>query len=380
MYSSFKRTRTRTLKRVRRSAASAMTDLWKAALKPATPAKRKAVKKVKATPTATKTSSKRSGTSSTASLKSAQTGKRKTPSTSTSRTTPPPGATFAKGLHTSPFGDRSYRLYVPAAARTAAAPLPLVVMLHGCSQTPEDFAQGTGMNALAEEFGFLVLYPAQARKAEVNRCWNWYKRGDQIRGEGEPALIASLTRRIIADHAIDPARIYVAGLSAGAAAALIAAMTYPDIFAAAGAHSGLPLGAAHDGASAIMAMQHGAPGRQNSVRMPTICFHGDADRVVNPRNGRFVAARALESFAGLQKTERKGQVPGGRSYVRIAHRVGKGRSFAEHWVVDGAGHAWSGGNSAGSFTDPSGPDSSREMIRFFLRHRTTLKQRKLADA
>ena len=189
------------------------------------------------------------------------------------------------------------------------------------------------------------------------------------------ALLASLVRRIIASEAVDPARVYVAGLSAGASAALILASAYPDIFAAVGAHSGLSVGAAHDPVSAAVAMQHGAPGVRRSVMMPTISFHGSSDRVVNPRNGRFVVARALEPYPYLQRTEKTGKVPGGRGYVRISHRVGRGRALIEDWVVEGGPHAWSGGNTAGSYTDPTGPDASREMMRFFLRHRTTAKRR-----
>jgi poly(hydroxyalkanoate) depolymerase family esterase len=366
MHTVFKRTRTRALKRVRKGAASALSGFMTSLLTPAAPKERKPakkrvspVKKPRRAATATK----------------AGAAAKPTP-TSRARLTTPPGASFRRGLHRSDFGDRAYRIYTPATALTSATPLPLLVMLHGCGQNPDDFARGTGMNALAEEFGFLVVYPAQSPRAQVNRCWNWYKPADQVRGAGEPALIASLTRQLIADHAIDPARVYVCGLSAGASAALIAAMAYPDLFAAVGAHSGLPVGAAHDGASALMAMQRGNPGLHHLRPMPTINFHGESDTVVNPRNGRFVAARALEPYAGLRKSEKAGQVPGGRSFVRTWHRLGQGRPMTEHWVVAGAGHAWSGGNSAGSYTDPAGPDASREMIRFFLRHRTTVRQRK----
>jgi len=254
-------------------------------------------------------------------------------------------------------------------------PLPLIVMLHGCGQTPDDFARGTGMNTLAEEFGFLVLYPAQSREAHLNRCWNWFKREDQTRGAGESALIADMTRRIIAQHNVEPARVYAAGLSAGASTALILATAYPDVFAAVGAHSGLAVGAAHDGGSAARAMQVGNPGTRHDAPLPTIIFHGDADRVVNPRNGRFVAIRAQEVYSGLDRTERTGRVAGGREFTRILHRVGKGRPYIAQWIIHGSGHAWSGGHSAGSYTDPTGPDASREMVRFFLKHRTTKKRR-----
>jgi poly(hydroxyalkanoate) depolymerase family esterase len=367
MYHPFKRARSKTANRMRRASVTAFTQFLTGRSTSVAPVKRKPSKVAK--PKAAKPAAGKG------SRQAKTVGRSEIPATFRARTTTPRGASFRKGLHVCAFGARSYRLYTPVVARTAESPLPLMVMLHGCSQTPEDFARGTGMNALAEEFGFLVVYPAQERKSQIYRCWNWYKRGDQTRGVGEPALLASLVRHVIAETGADPARVYVAGLSAGASAALIVADAYPDIFAAVGAHSGLPVGAAHDEASAVMAMQHGAPGLRHSVAMPTINFHGGSDKVVNPRNGRFVAMRALDPYDGLQKTEKTGRTAGGRDYVRISHRVGRGRSMTEHWVVVGAGHAWSGGNAAGSFTDPTGPDASREMVRFFLRHRTTAKRR-----
>lgn len=282
---------------------------------------------------------------------------------------------FRTALFACEVGERAYKLYIPASASLGEGPMPLLIMLHGCSQTPEDFARGTRMNALAEEHRLLVAYPAQPREANLSRCWNWYRRGDQSRDAGEPALIAGLTRRILATQPADPARVYVAGLSAGASAALIVAAAYPDLFAAVGVHSGLPVGAAHDAATGILAMQHGAPGLRPTVAMPTIVFHGESDPVVNPRNGRYVAARAVVPFPPLRATVKKGGVPDGREFVRTVHRVGRGRPLAEHWLVLGSGHAWSGGSPAGSFTDPAGPDASREMLRFFLRHRAVRRLR-----
>jgi poly(hydroxyalkanoate) depolymerase family esterase len=375
MYDPFKRARSNTRRRIRQATVSAFADLFTAKAGRAASAKRTASKVAKP---AAKPTNKASGPSAEAGKgrqRSKTIGKLELPATSRARTTTPRGATFRKGVHVCEFGERSFRLYIPAIARTAKSPLPLLVMLHGCSQTPEDFARGTGMNTLAEEFGFLVVYPAQEHRSQMYRCWNWYKRGDQVRGAGEPALLASLVRHTIVEQGADPAKVYVAGLSAGASAALILADAYPDIFAAVGAHSGLPVGAAHDETSAVISMQHGAPGRRHSVSMPTISFHGSSDRVVNPRNGRYVAMRALDPYLDLRKTEKIGHAAGGRKYVRTSHRVGRGRSFIEHWVVVGAAHAWSGGNAAGSYTDPTGPDASREMIRFFLRHRTTAKRR-----
>ncbi len=371
MFDPFKRVRSKAARKLRRATFATISDAWGAMLAPAKPARRKTTKAAKKSKTPTSTA--RNAKENSPPIK--QAAKRKATTTALAKTTFSSSGVFKKGTHETEFGTRSYRLYVPTVAKTTPDPLPLLVMMHGCGQSPEDFARGIGMNALAEEFGFLVLYPAQARKVQLHRCWNWFKLGDQARDAGEPAVIADMTRHIIAEQNADPARIYVAGLSAGAAAALIVATEYPDIFAAVGVHSGLAVGAAHDGASATVAMQAGDPGRRHNSPMPAIIFHSDKDKVVNPRNGRYVALRALEPYGNLDRTEKTGRVPGGRDYTRTVHRVGKGRSYLEHWVVHGAGHAWSGGKAAGTYTDPTGPNASREMVRFFLRHRTTKKRR-----
>jgi poly(hydroxyalkanoate) depolymerase family esterase len=162
------------------------------------------------------------------------------------RTTVPRGASFKLASYASDQGKRSYKLYIPAKSKVGpqlCAPMPLVVMLHGCGQTPDDFATGTQMNDMAEEFGLLVAYPSQPRAANSNRCWNWFERSDQVRGSGEPSLITGIARTVLRDHPADPARVYIAGLSAGGSAAIIAATAYPDLFAAVGVHSGLPAGA-----------------------------------------------------------------------------------------------------------------------------------------
>jgi poly(hydroxyalkanoate) depolymerase family esterase len=279
----------------------------------------------------------------------------------------PDGAAFLSLSHVSAAGSRDYRLYVPANAPDA--PMPLIVMLHGCTQTPEDFATGTGMNALAEEFGCLVAYPGQPAGANAQKCWNWFRPEDQARGRGEPAIIAGIARDILKRHAVDPARVYAAGLSAGGAAAAILGNAYPDIFAAIGVHSGLPAGGAQDIPSAFTAMRTGAPGNPQAVFVPTIVFHGLSDQTVHPANGRAVLDRMVEIDPNLTRRTVRGATAGGRTHSHTSHMSRSGRSMAEHWEIDGAAHAWSGGQAGGSYTDPTGPDASREMLRFFLQHK-----------
>jgi poly(hydroxyalkanoate) depolymerase family esterase len=271
---------------------------------------------------------------------------------------------FIAGSYTGRAGARDYKLFVPPAAGTHA--LPLVVMLHGCTQDPDDFAAGTAMNDAALEHGFFVLYPAQSQKANPQRCWNWFKHNHQARGRGEPELLAGMTRDVMARHAIDPARVYVAGLSAGGAMAAILGDAYPDLFAAVGVHSGLATGIAKDLPSALGAMK-GSGTKTNGVAsgVATIVFHGDADATVHPGNGQHVIAASVGTADGEME---KGYSAGGRSYTRRVHRGAAGEVLAEHWVVHGAQHAWSGGSAKGSYTDPRGPDATAEMIRFFMEH------------
>lgn len=278
----------------------------------------------------------------------------------------PEGAQFLSLVHHGA-GRREYRLYIPA--KRTEWPMPLVVMLHGCTQSPEDFAIGTGMNALAEEFGCLIAWPAQPKGANAQKCWNWFRPEDQEKGRGEPALIAGIVGDILRDHPADPARVYVAGLSAGGAAAAILGATYPDLFAAVGVHSGLPAGGARDVPSAFAAMRGGSTGSARAVTVPAIVFHGLADKTVHPENGEAVVGQALRTRSGLSRIRVSGISQGGRAYRQTRHEDTGGRSMTEHWEIDGAGHAWSGGKASGSYTDPKGPDASREMLRFFLQHR-----------
>jgi poly(hydroxyalkanoate) depolymerase family esterase len=280
----------------------------------------------------------------------------------------PEGATFETATFTNPAGTRDYKLYAPA-SRTSQ-PMPLIVMLHGCTQSPDDFAAGTRMNALAEEHGFFVAYPAQPSSANANKCWNWFNANDQGRDRGEPSLIAGITRQIMKDHPVDPGRVYVAGLSAGGAAAAIMGAAYPELYAAIGVHSGLPVGAARDIASAFIAMSQGATGSGLNTRVvPTIVFHGDKDFTVNASNGDAVVAQSKATATELRSTVQRGQAPGGHAYSRTNP---SGKALCEQWTIHGAGHAWAGGSSSGSYTDPRGPDASREMVRFFFEHRNAV--------
>jgi poly(hydroxyalkanoate) depolymerase family esterase len=299
---------------------------------------------------------------------------------------PPPKARgrFVSHSFTSAAGTREYKLYIPTTSHPRA--LPVVVMLHGCKQGPDDFAAATRMNALAEEHGFIVVYPTQAPRANNAKCWNWFDAKHQEREAGEPSLIAGITRGVVASYGGDPQRVYIAGLSAGGAMAAVMAATYPDLYAAVGIHSGLAYEAAHDVPSAFAAMRgdgsrratRKSRGERRAGAVPTIVFHGDKDDTVHPSNGDEVIANAsaLSSTGGaertpspLERTVQQGRASG-RSYTRTLYRNGEGNTVVEQWVVHGAAHAWSGGSKEGSYADPSGPDASREMIRFFLQHKT----------
>lgn len=279
-------------------------------------------------------------------------------------------ARFVDGSFTNDGLTRRYKLFVPRRATTRPA---LVVMLHGCTQDPDDFARGTRANERAEVDGTLVLYPAQPHDANPSGCWNWFRPQDQSRGHGEAALIAEMTRDIMRNHDIDPRKVFVAGLSAGGAMAAILAHEYPDLYAAACVHSGLPAGAARSLPEALQAMRAGSPaGAKPSGRaVPTIVFHGDQDRTVHPSNADAVVVAVLRgahvSILDVPQ-RRETRDARGRRVVRATYFDAQGNALVEQWTLHGAGHAWAGGSPDGSHTDRSGIDATAEMMRFFGEH------------
>lgn len=294
-----------------------------------------------------------------------ESGQRDAPQSVPQQTRPAADTGFTAGHYADGSTRRDYKLYIPPAAGTR--PLPLVVMLHGCTQDPDDFAAGTQMNDAGLAHDFFVLYPAQSQRANPQRCWNWFKHNHQVRGRGEPAMLAGMTRQIMAKYAIDPERVYIAGLSAGGAMAAIMGEAYPDLYAAVGVHSGLASGAAADLPSALAAMKGGGMVSHGAASgVPTIVFHGDADATVHHGNGQQV----IKAAVGTGSTMKDKRLGGGeqRAYTRHVHRGADGRAMAEYWLVHGAPHAWSGGSRRGSYTDERGPDATQEMVRFFLEH------------
>ncbi|WP_053572215.1 extracellular catalytic domain type 1 short-chain-length polyhydroxyalkanoate depolymerase [Caballeronia cordobensis] len=287
---------------------------------------------------------------------------------------------FQVGEETQPF-----KLYVPNSYR--GQPLPLIVMLHGAQQDPDDFALGTGMNAVAEEKGYIVVYPEQPQSVSSLRCWNWFRPENRTRDRGETSMIAALTRHVMTTYNVDGTRVYVAGMSAGGAMAVNLAVTYPDLYAGAAIHSGIAFGVADEHLSALCAMNDGkgkmqlpepiSPGQQQRA-VPLIVFHGDADDTVHPRNGEQIVtmSRVLHGDFSDMHAETMCSSAGaeGHASTRYVFRNQNGASVGERWVVHGLGHAWSGGYPDGTYTDLRGPRATREIVRFFEQIRLEIRQ------
>jgi poly(hydroxyalkanoate) depolymerase family esterase len=280
----------------------------------------------------------------------------------------PPGQLLDRSF-TNRAGTRVYKLYVPTGY--TGQRIPLVVMLHGGTQDAADFADGTGMNELAERDTVLVAYPEQSRAANSMGYWNWFQPADQGREGAEPSLIAGITREIIGGYAVDTDRIYVAGFSAGAAMAAVMAATHPDLYAAAGVHSGLAYGAAADMPSAFAAMRTGGGRPVPGIGIPLIVFHGDSDFTVDAVNADCVVRQGTGAQRPTAVESTRQHVPGRHPSTRTVHNGPDGATLVEHWTIHGGGHAWSGGTPYGSYTDPDGPDASAEMLRFFAEHART---------
>ena len=287
-------------------------------------------------------------------------------------------------------GSRSYAVYTPPGLRPGAA-VPLVVVLHGCNQSVKDAALGTEVNAYAERAGFVALYPEQSAADNLRLCWNWFQPRHQARGFGEPAAIARITERVLGGRGgatLDRNRVHVMGLSAGGAMAGILAATYPDIYASVGIHSAPQFGAARSPVTALLAMKSGGPDPERQGRLahaamgsrarvvPVIVFQGDADRTVWAGNGdtvvrQWLTTSRLASGGGPEydfarpHASNADRAPGGLSYEVRSWNNKAGRPVVQYWVVSDLGHAWSGGASAGSYTDPRGPSATRAMCDFF---------------
>ena len=289
-----------------------------------------------------------------------------------------PGRAAPGGMIAGAHAGLTYKLHLPAAR--GEGPAPLVVMLHGCTQDPDQFATSTRMNALADREGFLVLYPGQSAIANPRRCWNWFMPAHQRRGAGEPLAITELVAAIAGQHGVDRRRVYVAGLSAGGAMAAVLGAAYPDVFAAVAVCAGLAPGVAHDVDSALAAMAQAARDpaaiaprvkamfAERARPVPLLVIHGSDDPRVVAANGDQLAAgwaMALGLPARPTETLTAAALPDTRPVERWTWRDADGRSVIERVRITGLTHAWPGGDAAGTHVDPVGPSGSEACWQFF---------------
>ncbi|MBK7994497.1 MAG: PHB depolymerase family esterase [Blastocatellia bacterium] len=286
------------------------------------------------------------------------------------------------------FGSRNYKIWVPSSYNGNSS-VPLVMMLHGCTQSADDFAAGTQMNAVAESNNFLVVYPEQPSNANQSRCWNWFESANQSRGSGEPSLLVAIVNKIKTSYNIDNARVYAAGLSAGAAMSVILGATYPDVFSAIAVSAGLEYKAATSLNNSFTALSQGGPNpnQQGTLafqamgsaarKVRVIVFHGSRDFTVNTVNGNQVISQWAQTndladdgsdnnnITDTPASTVSGTVTGGYNFTTFKYNDPNGATLMEKWIVENMGHAWSGGSTAGSFVDPKGPKASNEIWRFF---------------
>jgi len=296
------------------------------------------------------------------------------------------GSTRAAG------GSRDYKLWVPSGL-TKDNPVPLLMLLHGCTHSAEEMAEISGMNEIANRNHFLVVYPEQSRLANLLKCWNWFDPKHQARDAGEPSILAEIVRQVCALYRVDSERVYAAGVSAGGAMAVIAAATYPDLFSALGVAAGAEFQAAQSVPEGLVVMKQGGPdpiqqgraafaamkaglARRPRKRLPVIVFHGTEDASVNPINADQIIAQWGETnaclAAELGETEFSvsekvvaEDVAQGHAYDRHIYADQTGRLLMEKWIVKGLGHAWSGTAKEHKYCDPKGPNASEEIWRFF---------------
>jgi poly(hydroxyalkanoate) depolymerase family esterase len=289
-----------------------------------------------------------------------------------------------------PGADAHSLVHVPSGL-DPEVPVPVVCMLHGCTQNPATFAAATAMNETADRHGFVVVYPAQPSERNANRCWNWFLPAHQQRGTGEPDLIARTTQDLItraSGQTVDPTRMFIAGLSSGGAMALILAACYPDVFAAVAIHSGLPYRSATDLTSAFAVMGRAGANRTADGHaihsamgtyarpIPSLVIHGTADRTVAPENARHILAQSMHANhlaaprgcahdPARPTTSEHTRADGGLFYTRNEWIDARGILMHESIEVQDLGHAWSGGTPGGSYTDPRGPSATEAIWRFF---------------